>query len=79
MLLATDDREGAARRHAAKFPGLTAEDMLEFPHVLIGTPEKIAEDEGRREDCKTSDIGLDTGVAKDFVRFTPRVAQLAGR
>lgn len=50
MLLATEDREGAARRPAAKFPAPTAEDMLEFPHVLIGTPEKIAEDVVRREE-----------------------------
>jgi hypothetical protein len=48
--LATDDRESVARRHAAKFPGPAAADMLEFPHVLIGTPEKIAEDVVRHKE-----------------------------
>jgi len=60
--LASDDREGAARRHAPEFPGLTAEDVLESPHVLIGTPEKIAEDVvRRREEYGFSSIVLNTG------------------
>ncbi len=65
--VASDDREGAARRHAAEFPGLTAEDVLESPHGLIGTPEKIAEDVvRRREEYGFSYIVLNTGVAKNI-------------
>lgn len=49
--LANDDREGAA-----------AEDVLESPLGLIGTPEKIAEDVvRRREEYGFSSIVLNTG------------------
>jgi len=78
--LASDDREGTARRPAAEFPGLTAEDVLESPHVLIGTPEKIAEEVvRRREEYGFSYIVLNTGIVEDIERFAPMVAQLAGR
>jgi probable F420-dependent oxidoreductase len=42
-VVVTDDREDAARRVAERVPGLTVEDALETPFLLLGTVEQIAE------------------------------------
>ena len=76
----TDDRRGVAERLVAELPGLTAEDLLGSPHVLIGTHEQIAEDlHRRREEYGISYIVLNTVVAEHLERFAPIVALLAGQ
>lgn len=77
--LASDDCEGAARWHAVEFPGLTAEHRLESPHVLIGTPEKIAEDVVRRRGKYGFSRRPQHGVAEDTERLGSVVAQRVGR
>lgn len=39
----TDDREGAAARLARLVPGLTTQDALTTPYLLLGTPSEIAD------------------------------------
>lgn len=66
----TDDRHGAAQRHAEDLQGLTAEDVLESPHMLIGTPEQMAEDlRRRREEYGLSYIVLNSGVDEHLELF----------
>jgi probable F420-dependent oxidoreductase len=80
VLDVTDDRRAAAERHAANFPGLTAEDVLASPHVLIGTPEQIAEDlRQRRAAFGISYIVINTIVDEHRELFAPVVALLAGQ
>jgi len=75
----TDDRSGAAERHAAGFPGLTARDVLESPHILIGTAEQMAEDLRRRRDVfGFSYVVLNTGVSDHLDQFADVVALLTG-
>ncbi len=75
----TDDRRGAAERHAAEFPGLTADDILASPHALIGTPAQIADDlRQRRAEYGLSYIVINTGVDEHREQFAPVVAFLAG-
>lgn len=75
----TDDRQGAAQRHADELPGLTAEDVLQSPHVLISTPEQMAEDlRRRRDEYGFSYIVLNTAVEAHLELFAPVVALLAG-
>lgn len=79
VLEVTDDRLGAAERHAAEFPGLSAEALLASPHVLIGTPEQIADDlRQRREEFGISYIVINTGVEEHREQFAPVLAILAG-
>jgi len=76
----TDDRQDAARRHAAELPGLTTEDVLASPHALIGTVEQIADDlRRRRDEYGFSYIVLNSGVEEHMEGFAPVVALLAGR
>ncbi len=76
----TDDRSGAAQRHAAGFPGLTATDVLDSPHILIGTAEQMAEDLHRRRDSLGfSYIVLNTGVPEHLDQFAQVVALLAAQ
>ncbi|MBA2247654.1 MAG: TIGR03621 family F420-dependent LLM class oxidoreductase, partial [Chloroflexia bacterium] len=76
----TDDRAGVAERHAAGFPGLTAADVLESPHILIGTAEQMAEDLLRRRDALGfSYVVLNTGVPEHLEQFALVVALLAGQ
>jgi probable F420-dependent oxidoreductase len=76
----TDDRMSAAQRHAADVPGLTADDMLESPHVLIGTPEQMAADlRRRRDEYGLSYIVLNSGVEEHIAQFAPVVALLSGQ
>ncbi|MBA2518551.1 MAG: TIGR03621 family F420-dependent LLM class oxidoreductase [Chloroflexia bacterium] len=76
----TDDRISAARRHADALPGLTAEDVLASPHVLIGTPEQMADDlRQRRDEYGFSYIVLNTLVEEHRGLFAPVVGMLAGQ
>ncbi|HYH11398.1 MAG TPA: TIGR03621 family F420-dependent LLM class oxidoreductase, partial [Thermomicrobiales bacterium] len=76
----TDDREAAAKRHAEHLQGLTPDELLASPHVLIGTTEQMAEDlQQRRRDLGISYIVLNTNVVEDTERFAPVVAALSGR
>ena len=76
----TDNRAGAAERHAARFPGLTATDVLESPHILIGTAEQMAEDLRQRRDALGfSYIVVNTGVPAHLDQFAQVVALLAGQ
>lgn len=80
VLEITDDRQGAAQRHADELPGLTAEDLLESPHILIGTVEQLAEDlRRRRDEYGFSYIVLNTTVEAHLEHFAPVVALLAGQ
>jgi len=80
VLEVTDDRRGAAERHAAGLPGLTAEEVLESPHVLIGTPAQMAEDlRRRRDEYGFSYVVLNSAVEAHLEEFAPVVALLAGR
>ncbi len=75
MLNVTDDRQGAAEALAAGF-GMTAEQGLESPMALVGTPAQIAEDiRERRERYGFSYIV----VGEDqYEAFAPVVAELKG-
>ncbi len=76
----TDDRQGAAERHVAALPGLTSEQLLASPHVLIGTPAQIADDlRRRRDELGISYIVINTGVEEHIASFAPIVALLAGQ
>ena len=76
----TDHRLDAAQRHAADVPGLTAADVLESPHVLIGTAEQMAEDLLRRRDeYGVSYIVLNTGDREHLEPFAGVVALLVGQ
>lgn len=76
----TDDRESAAERIAEQTPGMSAPQVLESPHVLIGTAEQIADDlRRRRETFGISYIVINTGNAEHVDAFAPVVARLAGQ
>ena len=76
----TDDRVGTAQRYADELPGLSAEDVLESPHVLIGTPDQMAEDlRRRREVFGISYFVINTGDAEHMEQFAPVVSMLAGQ
>jgi probable F420-dependent oxidoreductase len=76
----TDDRQGAARRFAETFAGLSADDVLASPHALIGTPEQVAEDlRQRREEYGISYVVINTSVEAHIDGFAPVVALLADR
>lgn len=75
----TDDREAAARRQAETMPGVSLEDVLESPHVLIGTVEQMAKDLRRRQrDLGISYVVINTNVREHIDEFAPIVADLAG-
>lgn len=79
VLEVTDDRWAAGRRHAEELPGLTAEDVLESPHVLIGTPGQMVEDlERRRNDYGFSYVVLNSAVEEQIDVFAPIVERLTG-
>jgi probable F420-dependent oxidoreductase len=71
----TDDRAALAEQFAPLF-GLTPAELLEFPHVLIGTTDQICEDlEARRERWDASYIV----VQHDAIdAIAPIVARLRG-
>jgi probable F420-dependent oxidoreductase len=72
----TDDRAGVADQFAPLF-GLTPAELLEFPHVLVGTTGEIAASiEARRERWDASYIVVQ---ADALDAMAPVVAELAGR
>jgi probable F420-dependent oxidoreductase len=72
----TDDRRGAAEALAATFTGLSPEDVLDSPYLLIGTTEQIADDLRRRRDR----LGISYYVVFEpaMEALAPVVARLAG-
>ena len=76
----TDNRRDAAQRLSDELPGLTPEDVLESPHVLIGTLEQMAEDlRRRRAEYGISYIVLNSAVEDHIELFAPVVASLSGQ
>ncbi len=75
----TDDRDTAAKRHAEAL-GLTVDEVLASPHVLIGTVDQMVEAlEQRRRELGISYIVLNTNVREHTEQFAPVVAALSGR
>jgi len=71
----TDDAAGVASGFGAMF-GLTAEQVVEHPHALIGTVDAIADELARRREAYgISYVTVGESVADDFA---PVVARLAG-
>jgi probable F420-dependent oxidoreductase len=73
--IVTDDRAGTAEAFAPAF-GLTTDQLLAFPHALIGTVEEIAEsliERRERFDASYVVVQLDA-----LETFAPVVARLAG-
>jgi probable F420-dependent oxidoreductase len=76
-VIVTDDRHRAARALATQWPPLTAEDILESPYVLVGTPEEMADDlRGRRERWGISYVMTHEAFMD---ALAPVVDRLAGR
>lgn len=71
----TDDRAGAAGRHAADFE-TTGEDYLELPFGLVGTIDEIVEDLVRRRE--EYGISYVTVFAEHLETFGPVVKRLSG-
>ena len=73
--IVTDDRQKVADEYAQLF-GMSAEDMLEFPHAMVGTVEEICESlQARRERWDASYIV----VSQDAMEaMAPIVAKLDG-
>jgi hypothetical protein len=72
----TDDAQSVAARIGGSV-GLTAKEMAEHPHALIGSPGSICEELLRRRQTygiSYVGIGVDAAVA-----FAPVVEQLAGK
>ena len=71
----TDDRQGLAEQFAPMF-GLPPEELLEFPHALVGTTDEIAESiEARRERWDASYIVVQHDAME---AMAPVVARLTG-
>jgi probable F420-dependent oxidoreductase len=72
----SDDRESIASAIAPSM-GLEPRDVLEMPHVLIGTLDQIDEDlRARRDRYGFSDVNIPGGTAD---AFAPIVERLAGK
>jgi probable F420-dependent oxidoreductase len=76
VIAVTADREGAAAEIGARL-GLSADDVLRSPHVLVGTTGQMCDDlRRRRDEFGVSYIGLS---ADHIEAFAPVVAELAGQ
>jgi len=71
----TDDAANITEQMGTKF-GLTARDMIEHPHALIGSPDSICEELVRRRE--TYGISYVAISADRAAAFAPVVEQLAG-
>jgi probable F420-dependent oxidoreductase len=49
-VIVTDDRRGAAQELSARWPSLTADEILASPYVLVGTVDQIVDDLRARRD-----------------------------
>lgn len=68
----TEHREAVAGRLAAAFPGLTANDLLESPFVLLGTEEQIAAElRERRVSLGISSIAVFEPAMEALARVIP--------
>ncbi len=75
-VMVTQDRTKGAEALAARFK-TTAEQMLQIPHCLVGTPEQICEDvQERRAQYGISYIAV---FEENMEAFAPVVARLAGK
>jgi probable F420-dependent oxidoreductase len=76
-VVVTDDRRRAASELAARWPSISADDILGSPHVLLGTVDQLVDDlKMRRERWSISYYS----IFEPFVdAFAPVVARLAGR
>jgi len=75
IMQVTDQREMVAGQMASHF-GLSAEQVLNSPHCLIGTPEQISADLLRRRE--QYGISYITVLKEHVDMFAPVVARLAG-
>jgi probable F420-dependent oxidoreductase len=76
-VIVTDDRRGAAHELSARWPSLTADEILASPYVLVGTVDQIVDDlRARRARWGISYIM----THEPFIdALAPVVARLAGR
>ncbi len=75
----TDDREAAARRLSVDL-GLTPQEVLDSPHVLLGTVEQMAAGlECRREQFGISHVTINTNVPAHIDAFAPVIELLSQR
>jgi probable F420-dependent oxidoreductase len=76
-VIVTDDRRKAAQELTARWPSLTAADVLTSPYVLVGTVEEIVDDlRARRERWGISYVMTHEPYMD---ALAPVVARLAGR
>jgi probable F420-dependent oxidoreductase len=76
-VIVTDHRRGAAEDLTARWPQLSADDILASPYVLIGSVEQIIEDLSARR--KRWDISYYIIFEPYVDVFAPVVARLAGK
>ena len=76
-VVVTDDRRGAASELAARWPSLSADDLLESPHVLLGSVDQLVDDLQRRRERWS--ISYYTTFEAYGDAFAPVVARLTGR
>ena len=75
-VIATDDRRGAARDLASRWPELSVDELLESPYLLVGTVDQMVEDlRARRERWG---ISYYTVFEPFMSAFAPVVNRLAG-
>ncbi len=80
ILEITDDRQGAAQRLAVDLPGMTPEQILGSPHVLLGTPAEMADQLlAHRATFGFSYIVINTGQPDHIDLFAPVIELLSGR
>jgi probable F420-dependent oxidoreductase len=79
MFELTDDRQSAAERLVEHLPGMTVEDILDSPHILLGSVEEMTGQLQRiRQEFGVSYIVLNTGNAGQIEPFGRIVQRLAG-
>jgi probable F420-dependent oxidoreductase len=76
-VIVTDDRRTAAQELTARWPQLTADDLLASPYVLLGTVEEIIDDLRARRDRWGISYVMTHEPFMDAL--APVVARLAGR
>ncbi len=76
-VIVTDDRRKAAHELAARWPSLTADDLLASPYVLVGTVDQMLDDLRARRDRWGISYVMTHEPFMDAL--APVVARLAGR
>jgi probable F420-dependent oxidoreductase len=77
LVIVTDDRRKAAQELTARWPQLTADDMLASPYVLVGTVDQMVDDLRARRDRWGISYVMTHEPYMDAL--APVVARLAGR